>query len=153
MAMLSPERAKSELGCRTVSEHGFLHGIGPLEWILILATSVAFGLAHYLSGGGWEAGKVSTAFLAGFVFALMFVAYGAYATILLHWFFDYYFTVVNMAETTYGGLFHIFSTVVDVTNIIGGYTVLFVLLLIWAVKFGDYMSKRAVGLSKQSTTT
>ena len=102
-AMMSPEHAKASLGYRNVSDRGLLRGISALEWILILITSATFGLAHFLLGGGWEIGKVSTAFLAGLVFGIMFVAYGAYAAILLHWFFDYYFTVVNLAESTYGG--------------------------------------------------
>jgi len=150
--MLSPERAKAALGYKNVTELGLVRGISILEWILILVTSVAFGLAHFLLGGGWEAGKVSTALLAGLVFGIMFVAYGAYAAILLHWFFDYYFTIVNLAESTYGGIFRAFSTLVDVTNIIGGPIVLVILLLLWAVKCADYLSKRAVGLSQHSDT-
>ena len=150
ITMASPEHAKSMLGYKNVSERGYLRGISALEWILILITSTAFGLAHYLLGGGWEIGKVSTALLAGLVFGVMFVAYGAYAAILLHWYFDYFFTIVSLAESTYGGFFHAFSNATDVINLIGGQTVLVVLLLIWALRAGSYLSKRAVGFEEKA---
>ncbi len=104
LAMFSPELAKAKMGYRNIRADGFPRGISPVEWVLILLTSLVFGLAHFLAGSGWEAGKISTAFLAGFVFAIMYVAYGAYASILLHWFFNYYFTVLSTAETAYGGI-------------------------------------------------
>jgi membrane protease YdiL (CAAX protease family) len=148
-AMLFPERAKAALGCKNVTERGLLRGISRGEWFLILVTSAVFGLAHLLLGGGWEAGKVSTAFLAGLVFGIMFVAYGAYASIILHWFFDYYFTILNMAETTYGGITHSFSTLVEVTNVVGGEVVLLILLMVGALRLADYLSRRAVGLTSK----
>jgi len=144
ITMASPEHAKGMFGSKGVAERGFLRGISVLEWVLIVTTSLAFGLAHYLLGGGWEIGKVSTALLAGLVFGIMFVAYGAYASILLHWYFDYFFTIIGMADSTYGGFFHIFSNAVEVTNIIGGGIILVILLIIWAVRAGGYLSKRAV---------
>ena len=150
ITMASPEHAKSMLGYKNVKERGYLRGISAVEWILIVITSTAFGLAHYLLGGGWEIGKVSTALLAGLVFGVMFVAYGAYATILLHWYFDYFFTIVSLAETTYGGFFHIFSNATDVINIVGGQTVLVVLLIIWALRAGGYLSNRAIGFEEKT---
>ncbi len=111
LAMFSPERAKAKMGYRNLGANGFPRGISPVEWVLILLTSTVFGLAHFLSGGGWEIGKVTTAFLAGLVFGIMFVAYGAYASILLHWFFNYYFEVLDRADVVYGGLFHGLSNV------------------------------------------
>jgi hypothetical protein len=148
VGMISPEHAKAMVGYRTVAEQGYLRGISPLEWMLILITSIAFGLAHYLLGGGWEIGKVSTALLAGLVFGIMFVAYGAYAAILLHWYFDYFFTIVNLAETTYGGVFHAFSSAIEITNIIGGQLILVILLIVWALRTAGYLSNRAVRLNE-----
>jgi hypothetical protein len=146
--MASPEHAKAMLGYKNVTERGYLRGISALEWILILITSIGFGLAHFLLGGGWEIGKVSTALLAGLVFGIMFVTYGAYAAILLHWYFDYFFTIVNLAETTYGGFFHLFSNAIELTNLIGGQIVLVVLLIVWAFRAASYLSNRAIGLSE-----
>jgi len=150
ITMASPEHAKAMLGYKNVTERGYLGGISALEWVLILITSTAFGLAHYLSGGGWEIGKVSTALLAGLVFGVMFVTYGAYAAILLHWYFDYFFTIVSLAESTYGGFFHVFSNAVEISNLIGGQTVLVVLLIVWALRAADYLSKKAIGLNEEA---
>src|SRR5437899_12663364 len=53
-------------------------------------SSAVFGYAHITSSSTWEIGKVTTAAIAGFVMGLAFLIYGAYATILVHWFFNYY---------------------------------------------------------------
>lgn len=145
LTLFSPELAKSRLGQKTVAANGLIHGISLLEWALIILSSVVFGAAHYLSGGGWQIGKVSTAALAGFVFAIMYVSYGAYADILLHWFFDYYFTVLDMASTAYGGAFNAFANVVEFANLSAGVIVLVVFLLVSALRIGDYLTLRAVG--------
>ncbi len=150
LSMLSPEQAKARLGHSNVETKGIFRGISPFEWLLILATSIAFGAAHYLLGGGWQIGKISTAFLAGFVFALMFVSYGAYAAILMHWFFDYYFTVLDLADSTYGGIFHSFANVVELTNLVAGAIIVVVILLYWAVKLADYLTLRASGMNFRS---
>jgi membrane protease YdiL (CAAX protease family) len=150
LTLFSPELAKSKLGCKTVGSDGIIRGISPLEWALILVSSLVFGLAHYLGGGGWEIGKVSTAFLAGLVFAIMYVSYGAYADILLHWFFNYYFTILDMASTTYGGAFANFASLVELTNVIAGGIVLIVFLLLSALRLADYLTARVAGIPKPS---
>jgi len=84
---LYPDKAKELLGVRTVREFGF-KGISWAEWIMIVVTSVAFGLAHI--GGGWEAGKSISTTINAVAFGLAYLFYGAQAPILLHWFFNYY---------------------------------------------------------------
>lgn len=149
LSMLSPERAKAKMGYKNVGANGFFGGISVLEWILILITATVFGLAHYLLGGGWQVGKVSTAFLAGFFLGIVFVAYGAYASILLHWFFNYYFTVLDMAGSTYGGIFPSISNVVELTNLFAGQIVVLVFLILSALRLADYLALRASGLSSK----
>jgi len=153
LAMFSPERAKTKLGYRSLGANGFPRGISPVEWVLILLTSTVFGLAHFLSGGGWEVGKVSTAFLAGLVFGIMFVAYGAYASILLHWFFNYYFEVLYRADSVYGGVFHGLANFAELTNLLAGQIILVVFLLYTAYKIGSYLAVRASGLGGKSNPT
>jgi len=145
LTLFSPELAKSKLGHKTVAANGVIHGISPPEWALILVTSVLFGFAHYLAGSGWEIGKVTTACLAGFVFAIMYVSYGAYADILLHWFFNYYFTVLDYGSTAYGAAFTGFANVTALVNLAAGGVVMFFLLIIWAFKLANYLSLRATG--------
>jgi len=151
LTLFSPELAKSRLGYKTVATDGIIHGISVLEWALIAISSVVFGAAHYLAGSGWDIGKVSTAALAGFVFAIMYVSYGAYADVLLHWYFDYFFTVLDMASTAYGGAFNAFASLTEAVNVIAGPIVLVVFLLISALKLGNYLSSRALGPSSKPT--
>jgi hypothetical protein len=149
LAMFSPELAKAKMGYRNVRADGFLRGISPVEWALILLTSVVFGLAHFLAGSGWEIGKVSTAFLAGFVFAIMYVAYGAYASILMHWYFNYYFDVIDIGASAYGGLITQLSTLSDFVNLVGGTIILVIFLVYASYKIGSHLATKASG----TTTT
>jgi len=151
LTLFSPELAKSRLGHKTVAANGVLRGISPLEWALILVSSVMFGIAHYISGGGWEIGKVTTACMAGFVFAIMYVSYGAYADILLHWFFNYYFTVLDMAGTAYGSAFAGFANFIELGNLFAGPIVLIFFLLISALRLADYLTLKAAGGAPQSS--
>ena len=58
-------------------------------WALVLISSLAFGLAHSL-GGGWAMGKAITATIDGLVLGACFLLYGIHASLLLHWFRNYY---------------------------------------------------------------
>lgn len=53
---------------------------------LILFSSLFFGLAHY---GSWDIFKILPSFLAGIGMGYLFVRYGLYASIMLHFAFDY----------------------------------------------------------------
>lgn len=147
IAMLSPEQAKSRLGYRCVNTHGFVRGITPLEWILILITAAVFGLAHFLLGGGWQMGKITTTFLAGLVLGIMYVAYGTPAAILLHWYFNYYFTILDLAVSTFGGVFQILATFTELTTMVAGIVIMVGFLLFFAVRLADYLTLRAAGLA------
>jgi hypothetical protein len=98
-ALIYPDRAKKDVGLKTVSDFGVIGGISRSEWVMIFLTSFAWALAHYLFG--WTAGKITSVFVDGLVFGLVYLAYGAYAPILLHWFFNYYFTVLDLSMTHY----------------------------------------------------
>jgi hypothetical protein len=110
LSILAPERSRRFAGLKTIETHGILRGIGIPGWVVVLLTSGAFGLAHFLSGSGWEIGKISSAFVAGLTLSLVFWRYGAHAAILLHWFFNYYSYVYQLASDTYA---HTFSTVLN----------------------------------------
>ena len=58
-------------------------------FFLIALSSIVFGLAHYLSGAGWDVGKVSEAALDGVALGYLYVRYGLHASILFHWAVDY----------------------------------------------------------------
>ena len=134
LSLLSPERAKRKTGLTDFTTNGW-RGIHWLEWIFIVVSSVLFGLAHVESGGGtnWGAGKVVTAAVYGFVIAIAYVAYGAYAAILLHWFFDFYFEVAIVGSPILGGVFSLMPYLFSLTAlIVGSLSVL--VAIAWIVK-------------------
>jgi len=88
-ALIYPDKAKKTVGLKTVSDFGIRKGTSLGEWILIFLTAFVFGLAHFLVGD-WTVGKIIPTFVTGLALGLVYIAYGAYAPILLHWFFNYY---------------------------------------------------------------
>jgi CAAX prenyl protease-like protein len=134
LSLLSPERAKRKTGYPTFTTNGW-RGVHWLEWIFIVFSSVLFGLAHIQSGGGtnWGAGKVVTAAISGFVIAIAYVAYGAYAAILFHWFFDFYFEAAFVGGPILGGLFAITPVLFSLAALIAGSLSLLVAIA-WVVK-------------------
>ncbi len=101
-APLFPDEAKKIVGAQTVGDFGVRGGISSGEWILIFFTSIIFGSAHYLLGGGWEIGKISSASVVGLAMGLAYLLYGFQAPILLHWFFNQYLWFFDSTEV--GGL-------------------------------------------------
>ncbi len=137
LSFLVPERSRRFAGLRTIETHGVLRGIGVPGWVVILLTSVAFGLAHFLSGSGWEVGKISSAFAAGLALSLVFWRYGAHAATLLHWFFNYYSYVYQLASDTYTQAFtRLFYLIQDATFWLGvsGWLA-FLLILLFRIRF------------------
>src|SRR6266568_4893672 len=133
LSFLSPESAKSQAGLPSVERTGF-RKIHWIEWIFILATSVAFGLAHVLSPGtSWDPGKAVTAGISGFALAIVFLTYGAYAAILLHWFFDFYLEIFEVGANVFGAPVATLGGLVALTIFLVG--VLSILVAIaWLVK-------------------
>jgi hypothetical protein len=99
-SLIIPDKAKKTVGLKTVSESGIRRGIDRGEWIMIFLTALPFGILHFL--GGWSPAKISSAAFSGVAFGLLYLVYGAYAPILLHWFFNYYTWVMfNENATNY----------------------------------------------------
>ena len=113
ISILSPDHAKTTVGYPNFSANGW-RGIHWLEWVFIAVSSILFGLAHVQPGGGtdWGQGKVVTAAISGAALALVYIAYGAYANILLHWFFDFYVEVLSLGLPISGGFIDIFGSLV-----------------------------------------
>ncbi len=99
LAVLLPEKAKQSVGLKTIGESGFVGGMIWSEWVMVGFTAFFFGVAHYL--GGWGPGKISQAAVSGVVFALSYLYYGVQAPILLHWYFNYYFTALDLSYQYY----------------------------------------------------
>ncbi len=118
VAPIYPEEAKRMVGLKNVNTDGF-RGISIGEWVMVLATSLVFGLAHLLSGIGWDVGKVTSTFLVGFVFGLAYLMYGFQAPILLHWYFNYYFYAYELSTDLYPATFSIEVLLSFLTIVVG----------------------------------
>lgn len=62
------------------------------DYVLIVATSIIFGLAHFLSGA-WDPGKIISAALVGLILAFGFIKFGIFVDVPMHWFFNGFSTV------------------------------------------------------------
>ena len=102
VGFFSPGYAKEKLGLPSIRTHGW-KGISIPEWIFLAITSTVFGAYHIL-GGGWGPGKFLTAAIQGFALGIVYLAYGAYANIMLHWFFDLNFYVFDPTVVSNGAL-------------------------------------------------
>jgi len=118
-AFLCPDKAKGTVGFRTVAANGFKGGISLGEWVMVLVTALVFGLMHLVSGVGWGPGKVTTAFMNGFVFGLVYLAYGFQAPILLHWFLNYYFYTYFLAAEFYPSVYSLMVLLESVNIYVG----------------------------------
>lgn len=119
LSFILPERAKAEAGLPRIYGNGW-KGIHWSEWLALVMTSIVFGLAHVLAGGGWEIGKITTATVSGLVLGASFLAYGGYAAVLLHWFFNFYFEIFALGSTLVGGILDIAATLVSLLTIAVG---------------------------------
>lgn len=118
-APLFPDEARKMVGVKTVSDFGVRGGISLGEWVMVFFTSIVFGLAHYLSGGGWEIGKITSASVVGLAMGLTYLLYGVQASILLHWFFNYYSYAYCFASELYTSVFITFVMIDFITIILG----------------------------------
>ncbi|WP_455276400.1 CPBP family intramembrane glutamic endopeptidase [[Eubacterium] cellulosolvens] len=138
---LFPDKAKEKAGLDTIQNKSFIKGISFSEWVTLILICSLFGLNHYLAGGGWGIGKITSAFVAGFAFGLIYLKYGFFAPILLHWFFNFYTYSYELAAETYNGLLdHFLNMVIFLIIIIGSYG-----WLILVVRFFSEFSDRNVG--------
>ncbi len=119
MALLFPDEAKKMVGVKTVSDFGIREAISVGEWIMVFFTSIIFGLVHYLYGGGWEIGKITSASVVGVATGLTFLLYGVQAPLLLHWFFNYYNYAYFFTSELYRPIF-VTSVLIDLLTIVLG---------------------------------
>jgi len=141
LCFLFPDKAKEKAGFDTIQDKGLIKGISFSEWVTLILICSLFGLNHYLAGGGWGIGKITSAFVAGLAFGLIYLKYGFFAPILLHWFFNFYTYSYELAAEIYSGLFdHFLNAVIFLIIIIGSYG-----WLILVVRFFSEFSDRNIG--------
>ncbi len=100
LSVFQPEKGKKIIGLKTIGKYGLFGGVIWAEWLMVFLTASLFGVAHHYFGD-WGPGKISQAAMSGAVFALAYLYYGFQAPILLHWYFNYYFTVFDLSSSYY----------------------------------------------------
>ncbi len=138
--MLYPEGAKRKLGLKNVESNG-LSGISSPEWVAMAVIAGLFGLAHYIAGSGWGPGKISTAAIVGFTFGLSYIIYGIEAPIILHFFYNYYTTVYDLALSVYPGIFGSFFNLAYILILILGFIGWFALFIFALSKIANKFSR------------
>jgi len=116
LSFVLPDRAKAQAGLPHLYDKGW-RGIHWSEWLGLAITSLIFGLAHLLAGGGWQVGKVLTATLSALVLGIAFLVYGGYASVLLHWFFNFYFEIFALGSSLIGGILDAAAVLVSLITI------------------------------------
>jgi hypothetical protein len=79
---------------------GFKFGVA--ETALVVASSIVFGVAHWV--GGWPAWKIPDATVAGLAFGYLFLKHGLPSAILLHFANDYITMPTDVFSSSTGGL-------------------------------------------------
>ncbi len=106
-------------------------GMSKVAFILIVFSSILFGLAH-LNGWGW--GKVPSAAIGGLIFGYLYVEYGLYASVLAH-----------TANDTISTLIYSFGQGVEVLAMLLLLILGFVILIYWIFKISG-LKKEVVGM-------
>ncbi|HID17116.1 TPA: CPBP family intramembrane metalloprotease [Candidatus Bathyarchaeota archaeon] len=146
LAFISPDKAKRSIGTMSIEENGWLKGIRVGEWVGLISSSLFFGLAHYLAKSGWEIGKITSASLAGFILGLVYFRYGIHASFLLHWFFNYYGHVYELAAKNYAQIFSKILLMIDwLTASLGIFAII---LFLAGLFFNISRAKGRLGISK-----
>lgn len=81
-------------------------------YALVVISGFIFGLAHYLSGGGWNIGKVSTATIAGITLGYLYVRHGFHSSVLGHAYYNVFLLSMYYMEKTS------FSILIMIINLI-----------------------------------
>ncbi len=133
LSLVSPDLGKSLAGLPNVRNNG-LKGIHWFEWLGLGVTSAFFGIAHLLGGADWGIGKVTTAALSGLALGFAYLVYGAYASILLHWFFDLYLSVFLIGADFLGKTLLLFDDLLSLFTLAVGVVGLGVAIILFIVR-------------------
>ena len=112
MALFKPSSFQRRLN---ISGGRDLHA---LELALLLISSALFSYAHMLSGS-WSAGKLPPVFLGGMVIGYCCLRYGFDSALLLHLFFNFYWSALSMSSTIGGPFLYLNDLVYFITLYVG----------------------------------
>jgi len=121
-----------------------------LVYLLMVLSSVLFGLAHFLSGAGWDIGKVSEAALDGLALAYLYVRYGLHASIIFHWAVDF----ASNAFAFYGqAAYGVSWTANSGYSLVPTIDIVIVVGVPGLIYLVNLLFKRAVGMTRKAAPT
>ena len=125
LSLLEPAVAKDKLESvrKKDADQRPVEGLSRAEYFLMLTSSFIFGVAHYF--GGWEPGKIVSVFVISMIFGYSYYTYGIKASIMLHWFLNYYFAVYYYTSSYFPILGYVHEMVFFL-HIFGG-------VILWAI--------------------
>jgi len=75
-----------------------------LLYTIALFSGLYFGISHIMYGGEWQLGKITTASLAGITLGIIYIKFGLFSAILIHWLFNYYTTIYIRIDEIIGSI-------------------------------------------------
>jgi len=91
LALFKPESFRRRMGLSRDQS------LTNLKVLLVVISAIMFSYAHVASGA-WESGKVLTTFIGGLVFGYCCLRYGWESSLLIHWFFNTYWSILSYAS-------------------------------------------------------
>lgn len=74
-------------------------------WSINIASAIYFGVSHLIyEPNVWQMGKVSESIVAGLAMGWIYIEYGFFTAVLLHWAFNYFITAIRLFEVSFGSL-------------------------------------------------
>ena len=120
-----------------------------LVYFLVALSAIVFGLAHWLSGAGWDIGKVSEAALDGVALAYLYVRYGLHASVIFHWALDF----ASNGYAFYGqAVYGVSWTANSAFSLVPAFAIVYAVGLPGLLYFVNLFFKRWMRRSRQPTT-
>lgn len=89
--------------------------------LLNIVSALYFGITHMIyEPGVWQIGKVSQSIIAGLVLGWIYIEYGFFATVLLHWSFNYFLNAIMLYEVSFGsfGLLTVATSLIIILTLV-----------------------------------
>lgn len=97
-------------------------------YIIMMIAAFIFGLLHFLSGGGWGIGKVTTATIAGIALGYLYIRHGFHSAVLGHSFFNVYLLSMYYIEKVGGVLSMVVEAIYTTVLVLSALYIFYIIL-------------------------
>ena len=103
-------------------------------YIFVVISGMFFGIAHYISNGGWGIGKITTATVAGIALGYVYVRHGFHSAVIGHTFFNVFLLSTYYIENSLTGIWiSLFEGMYMIIWILGGLAALYQFINIFSI--------------------